>query len=123
MLFLCYPKCTTCLKARKWLDAHHVSYTERNIKTQNPTAAELRQWHAQSGLPLKRFFHTSGQLYRQMQLSAKIQTLPENELLVLLASDGMLVKRPILVTDSAVLVGFKEAEWCSALGFDHPNET
>lgn len=111
MLFICYPKCTTCKKAQKWLDDKGLSYTLRDIKAENPTAEELMQWQRMSGLPLKRFFNTSGQLYRELQLSKRLPDMPEDEQLALLASDGMLVKRPILVTEQTVLVGFKEAEW------------
>ncbi|WP_087065580.1 arsenate reductase family protein [Intestinibacillus massiliensis] len=115
--FICYPKCTTCQKAQKWLDAHGVAYTVRHIKEQNPAADELRAWRQASGLPLKRFFNTSGQLYRGMGLSAKLPDMPEDEQFALLASDGMMVKRPLLVADDGtVLVGFKEAEWARALG-------
>ena len=115
MLFLCYPKCSTCKKAQNWLQAHGLSYTLRDIQTENPSQEELRQWHAQSGLPLKRFFNTSGQLYRAMGLSGKVDSMSEDEIVSLLASDGMLVKRPILVTDGTVLVGFREKEWAAAL--------
>ena len=111
MLFICYPKCSTCKKAQAFLDAHHLQYTLRDIKTDNPAADELRNWQQRSGLPLKRFFNTSGQRYREMALSQKLPDMPEAEQLALLASDGMLVKRPILVTDDTVLVGFREAEW------------
>lgn len=113
--FICYPKCTTCQKAQKWLDAHGVAYMVRDIKTQNPTADELRAWHAVSGLPLRRFFNTSGQLYRGMALAQKLPGMSEEEQLALLATDGMLVKRPILVSDSVALPGFKEADWLRAL--------
>ena len=111
MLFVEYPKCTTCKKAKKWLDEHGVSYDDRHIKEQNPTAEELKEWHQKSGLPLKRFFNTSGQLYRSMELSKKLPEMSEDEQFSLLASDGMLVKRPILVGDDFVLVGFKQKEW------------
>ncbi|MBP0972089.1 MAG: arsenate reductase family protein [Oscillospiraceae bacterium] len=111
MLFLCYPKCTTCKKAQRWLDENGLTYTLRDIKTDNPTAAELADWQKRSGLPLKRFFNTSGQLYRELELSKKLPDMPEAEQLSLLASDGMLVKRPILVTEQTVLVGFRETEW------------
>lgn len=110
-LFICYEKCSTCKKAQKWLDAHSVSYTLRPIKEQNPTADELRSWQKQSGLPLKRFFNTSGQLYRSMDLSRKLPVMTEEEQLALLATDGMLVKRPLFVDGDTILVGFKEAEW------------
>ncbi len=115
MLFVCYPKCSTCKKAQAWLDAHGLTYQVRDIKTQNPSEEELRQWHSQSGLPLKRFFNTSGQQYRALELKDKLPTMTEEEQYALLATDGMLVKRPILLTGSKVLVGFKEAEWAAAL--------
>nr|WP_317398928.1 arsenate reductase family protein [uncultured Gemmiger sp.] len=115
MLFLQYPPCSTCRKARAWLDEHHLDYTARHIKDENPSCEELREWQARSGLPLKKFFNTSGQLYKAMQLKDKLPTMTEEEQLHLLASDGMLVKRPILVTDNAVLVGFRPAEWENAL--------
>ncbi|MBS6865516.1 MAG: arsenate reductase family protein [Oscillospiraceae bacterium] len=115
MLVLCYPKCTTCQKALAWLDAHGLSYEIRNIKEQNPTEEELRAWHAKSGLPLRRFFNTSGLLYKGFGLKEKLPTMPEDEQLALLAQHGMLVRRPLLVTDSFVLVGFREAEWSAAL--------
>ena len=111
VLFVCYPKCTTCQKALKWLDAHGVDVTVRDIKQQNPTEEELRDWHRKSGLPLKRFFNTSGLLYKSMGLSKKLPELSEDEQFNLLASDGMLVKRPIAVSGDTVLVGFKEADW------------
>ncbi len=111
VLFVCYPKCTTCQKALKWLDAHGVDVTVRDIKQQNPTEEELRDWHRKSGLPLKRFFNTSGLLYKSMGLSKKLPELSEDEQFKLLASDGMLVKRPIVVSGDTVLVGFKEADW------------
>ncbi|SHI40424.1 arsenate reductase [Anaerovibrio lipolyticus DSM 3074] len=111
MLFICYPKCTTCQKARKWLEEHKMQYTERNIATNNPTYEELKTWHEKSGLPLKRFFNTSGMIYREMQLKDKLPSMSEEEQLKLLATDGMLVKRPILITEDKVLVGFKEADW------------
>lgn len=115
MLFVCYPKCSTCKKAQAWLDAHGLTYQVRDIKTQNPSEEELRQWHSQSGLPLKRFFNTSGQQYRALELKDKLPTMTEEEQYALLATDGMLVKRPILLTGNKVLVGFKEAEWAAAL--------
>ncbi len=113
MLFLQYPPCSTCKKAKKWLDEHGLSYTDRHIKEENPTYEELKSWHAQSGLPLKKFFNTSGLLYKSMNLKDRLPTMTEEEQLRLLATDGMLVKRPILVTDSKILVGFKE--WDSLL--------
>ena len=107
-LFICYPKCTTCQKAKKWLDDNKIVYDLRNIKEQNPTADELSEWIAKSGLPLKRFFNTSGLLYKELGLKDKLPTMSDSEMIKLLATDGMLVKRPILVTDDTVLVGFKE---------------
>lgn len=116
MLFLCYPRCSTCKKAQSWLDAHGVAYELRDIKEDHPTRDELRAWHAASGLPLKRFFNTSGQLYRSLELSKKLPTLSEDEQLDLLASDGMLVKRPLLIRAAAApLIGFREADWQTAL--------
>ena len=111
MLFLCYPKCTTCQKAKAWLDNQDVSYTLRDIKLDNPTAEELRQWWTASGLPLKKFFNTSGLQYKAMGLQDKLPAMSEEEQLALLATDGMLVKRPILVGDGFVLTGFRQAEW------------
>ena len=115
MLFLCYPKCSTCRKAQKWLDEHDVDYDIRDIKTDNPDLAELELWHQASGLPLKKFFNTSGQLYRSLELSKKLPGMSDAEQYALLASDGMLVKRPLLVGNDFVLVGFKKAEWESRL--------
>ena len=115
MLFVCYPKCTTCQKAQKWLDETGAAYTVRNIKEDNPTRAELEQWHQRSGLPLKRFFNTSGLQYKALALKDKLPGMSEEEMLRLLAADGMLVKRPLLVGGDLVLVGFKEAEWERAL--------
>lgn len=111
MLFIAYPKCSTCKKAKNWLTEHHIEAEDRDIKEQNPTAAELKEWHQKSGLPLKRFFNTSGILYKEMNLKEKLPDMNEDEQFSLLASNGMLVKRPILVTDDKVLVGFKEKEW------------
>lgn len=111
MLFLCYPKCSTCQKAKKWLDEHNIEYTQRHIAEDNPSYEELKEWYDESGLPLKKFFNTSGMLYKEMQLKDKLPSMPEEEQLELLASNGMLVKRPIVVKDNIVLVGFKEAEW------------
>ena len=111
MLFVCYPKCSTCKKARKWLDESGVEYTLRDIKTDNPTAEELKTWWKISGLPLKRFFNTSGNIYKEMKLKDKLPEMSEEEQLALLATDGMLVKRPILVGKDKVLVGAKEKEW------------
>lgn len=111
MLFICYPKCTTCQKAQKWLDGKGLTYDLRDIKTDNPTFEELSDLYRKSGLPLKRFFNTSGLLYRSLELKDKLPTMSEEEQLRLLATDGMLVKRPILVNGGKVLVGFKESEW------------
>ena len=111
VLFVEYPACTTCKKAKKWLDERQVSYEDRHIKEQNPTLDELKQWHKASGLPLKKFFNTSGQLYKSMNLKDTLPDMSEEEQYSLLASDGMLVKRPILVGTDFVLVGFKEMEW------------
>lgn len=111
MLYICYPKCTTCQKAKKWLDENNISYTERNIKENNPTYDELKQWYEISGLPLKKFFNTSGQIYRSMELSKKLADMSEEDQLRLLATDGMLVKRPLIISEDIVLVGFKESEW------------
>ena len=111
MLFLCYPKCSTCQKAMAYLDAAEVSYDPRDIKTENPTEAELRKWHELSGLPLKKFFNTSGLQYRALELTKKLPTMTEDEQFALLATDGMLVKRPLLIGEDFVLVGFKQADW------------
>ena len=116
MLFLCYPKCSTCQKAKKWLDARGRAVEVRDIKTQPPTAEELSLWQERSGLPLKKFFNTSGQSYRALGLKDRLEGLDRAEQLALLAGDGMLVKRPILVDGDTVLVGFKEADWAAALG-------
>ncbi|HIS07140.1 MAG TPA: arsenate reductase family protein [Candidatus Choladocola avistercoris] len=115
VLFVEYPKCSTCQKAKKWLDQRGVEYKDRHIKEQNPKEEELREWHARSGLPLKKFFNTSGMLYKSMQLKEKLPQMSEEEQLRLLATDGMLVKRPLIVMEDRVLVGFKEAEWEKAL--------
>ena len=115
MTFVCYPKCTTCQKAQKWLNENHIAYELRDIKTENPVYEELAAWHRRSGLPLKKFFNTSGLLYKSMQLKDKLPAMSEDEMLKLLATDGMLVKRPLLVGEDFVLVGFKEAEWQSCL--------
>ena len=109
--FICYPKCTTCQRARKWLEEHEVAYELRDIKTEHPTAEELAQWHRKSGLPLRKFFNTSGLLYKSLDLKNKLPAMSEEEMLRLLASDGMLVKRPLLIGEDFVLVGFKEAEY------------
>lgn len=116
ILFLEYPPCSTCKKAKSWLDAHEVSHTARHMKDQNPTKEELTLWYKRSGLPLKKFFNTSGLLYKSMALKDKLPSMTEDEQLTLLATDGMLVKRPIIVADSFVLVGFKESEWTEKLG-------
>lgn len=111
MLFIQYPNCTTCQKAKKWLDAHNITYTERHIAEDNPSYDELKEWHGKSGLPLKKFFNTSGLLYKEMQLKDKLPAMSEEEQLKLLATNGMLVKRPLIVDANKVLMGFKEAEW------------
>lgn len=111
ILFINYPKCTTCKKAKKWLDDNNISYLDRNIKEENPTCDELKEWHEKSGLPLKKFFNTSGVLYRSMELKDKLPSMSDEEQLKLLASDGMLVKRPLVVSDKAILTGFREKEW------------
>ena len=115
MLFICYPKCATCRKAQKWLDDHGVQYELRNIKEDNPTEDELRLWHARSGLPLKRFFNTSGLQYKALNLKDRLPSMSEDEQFSLLASDGMIVKRPILITADKVLVGFKESEYAELI--------
>ena len=115
MTFLCYPKCTTCQKSRKWLDEQGADYTLRDIKEDNPTKEELADWYRRSGLPLKRFFNTSGLQYKALGLKDKLPSMSEEEQLALLSTDGMLVKRPILVTEKKVLPGFREAEWREAL--------
>lgn len=115
MQFICYPKCSTCQKARKWLEANHLEFTERHIVEENPSYEELKEWHAESGLPLKKFFNTSGMLYKEMQLKDKLPTMSEEEQLKLLATNGMLVKRPLIVNGNIILTGFKEAEWEKAL--------
>lgn len=111
MLFLQYPPCSTCQKAKKWLDEKGITYTDRHIKEENPTYEELKGWHEKSGLPLKRFFNTSGLLYKSLNLKEKLPAMSEEEQLRLLASDGMLVKRPIVVTEKHIFTGFKESEW------------
>ena len=116
MLFVCYPSCTTCKKAEKWLEDRKIPVDKRHIKDERPTEGELRAWHALSGLPLKRFFNTSGLKYKELELSKRLPAMPEEEQFALLASDGMLVKRPILVGEGFVLVGFREAEWEKTLG-------
>ena len=109
--FICYPKCTTCQKAQKWLDDNQVKYDFRDIKIDNPTLEELAEWYKKSGLPLKKFFNTSGLLYKELDLKNKLLSMTEDEMLELLATNGMLVKRPLIIGDDFVLVGFKEGEW------------
>ena len=109
--FICYPKCTTCQRAKKWLDDNKIDYELRDIKLDNPTLEELTEWYKKSGLPMKKFFNTSGLLYKSLDLKNKLPEMSEDEMLDLLATDGMLVKRPLLIGDDFVLVGFKEAEW------------
>jgi len=115
MLFIEYPKCSTCQKAKKWLDENSVEYNDRHIIEDNPTYEELKTWYKQSGLELKRFFNTSGMLYRSMGLKDKLPSMSEDEQLKLLASDGMLVKRPLIVSDKVILTGFREKEWAEKL--------
>lgn len=115
MIFVCYPKCTTCQKARKWLDEQGVSYVLRDIKTENPSYEELDEWYRRSGLPLKRFFNTSGLAYKSLGLKEKLPDMTEEEQLRLLSTDGMLVKRPLLVGDHTVFVGFQQDKWAQAL--------
>lgn len=111
MLFIEYPKCTTCQKAKKWLDDNGIIYEDRHIKEQNPTYEELKLWYSESGLPLKRFFNTSGLLYKSMGLKDKLPSMSDEEQLQLLATDGMLVKRPLIISDDVILTGFREKEW------------
>lgn len=111
MLFMEYPKCTTCKKAKKWLVDHSVEFEDRDIKEQNPTKEEVKEWHAKSGLPLKKFFNTSGLVYKELQLKDKLPAMSEEEQYELLATDGMLVKRPLVIGEDFVLIGFKEADW------------
>ena len=113
--FICYPKCTTCQKARKWLDDNQIEYEFRDIKLDNPMLDELTEWHKKSGLPLKKFFNTSGLLYKSLDLKNKLPTMTDDEMLKLLATDGMLVKRPLLIGHDFVLVGFKDTEWSITL--------
>ena len=115
MVFIYYPKCSTCIKAKKWLDDHHIDYTERHIKEDNPSAAELKKWHGQSGLPLKNFFNTRSLLYKFLHLKEKLPGMTEEEMYRLLSSDGMLVKRPLVIAQNKILVGFKEKEWVDIL--------
>lgn len=111
MLFIEYPKCSTCKKAKKWLDGHNITYTDRHIVEENPTYDELKEWYIRSGLPLKKFFNTSGMLYKEQKLKDRLPEMSEDEQLQLLATNGMIVKRPLVVKDDCILVGFKEAEW------------
>lgn len=111
VLFVEYPKCTTCQKAKKWLKEHQVEFEDRHIKEENPKSAELKEWHCRSGLPLKRFFNTSGMVYKELNLKERIPQMSEEEQYEILATDGMLVKRPLVVGDDFVLVGFKEKDW------------
>lgn len=111
MLFIEYPKCSTCRKAKKWLDENGIEYTDRHIKEDNPSYEELKEWYEKSGLPLKRFFNTSGIIYRDMQLKDKLTEMSDEEQLQLLAADGMLVKRPLIVKDDLIMTGFKVKEW------------
>ena len=113
--FICYPKCTTCQKARKWLDENNIEYELRDIKVENPSVEELTAWYKLSGLPLRKFFNTSGLLYKSMELKTKLPGMTDEEMLALLATDGMLVKRPLAIGDDFVLVGFKETEWVEKL--------
>ncbi len=115
MLFVCYPKCSTCKKAQKWLDSKNINYSIRDISIENPSENEIREWHHKSGLPLKRFFNTSGQKYRALGLKDKLPDMSEDEQYALLATDGMLVKRPLLIGDNFVSAGFKENEWAQHL--------
>ena len=115
MIFVCYPKCTTCQKARKWLDENQIAYEFRDIKLENPTYEELSRWHQRSGLPLKKFFNTSGLLYKSMGLKDRLPGMSEEEMLKLLATDGMLVKRPLLIGKDFVLIGFREDDWAERL--------
>ncbi len=115
MLFIQYPKCSTCQKAKKWLEAHHISYTDRHIVEDTPSYEELKEWYEKSNLPLKKFFNTSGLVYKDMQLKDKLPAMGEEEQLKLLASNGMLIKRPLVVGDDLALTGFKETEWAEKL--------
>lgn len=111
MIFVCYPKCTTCLRAKAWLDENSIEYTLRDIKSNNPNREELEKWYKKSGLPLKKYFNTSGLKYKELHLKDKLPSMKEDEMLSLLSTDGMIVKRPLLISDEFVLVGFKEDEW------------
>ena len=121
MLFIQYPKCSTCQKAKKWLDGHQIAYTDRHIVEDNPSYDELKEWYEKSGLSLKKFFNTSGLLYKEMQLKDKLPAMSEEEQLQLLSTDGMLVKRPLIVNGDMVLVGFKETEWAEKILGTAPN--
>ena len=123
MLFVCYPKCSTCMKAKKWLDEKGIEYEMRDIRQDNPNFTELKEWWEKSGLPLKKFFNTSGNLYKSMSLKERLPEMTEEEQIRLLATDGMLVKRPILVTDTAVLTGFREKDWEALLGYKIPERS
>ncbi len=116
MVFLCYERCTTCKRAKAWLIDRGIEFTERPIKEENPSLEELREWYQRSGLPLKKFFNTSGLLYKSMELKDKLPTMTEEEQMQLLATDGMLVKRPMVIMEDKVLVGFRESEWAEVLG-------
>jgi arsenate reductase len=118
MIFVCYPKCTTCQKAKKWLVANGIAFEERHIKENNPSIEELKDWRKKSGLPLKKFFNTSGMLYKELKLKDKLPNMSEDEQYSLLASDGMIVKRPILIGDGFVIIGFNESDWKAALGIE-----
>ncbi len=111
MLLLCYPKCSTCKKAKKWLDENNIEYIERDIKLENPSYDELKEWYEKSSLPLKKFFNTSGMIYREMELKDKLPNMSEEEQLKLLSTDGMLVKRPLVINGDTVLTGFREKDW------------
>jgi len=115
MLVLCYPKCTTCQKALKWLDDNGIEYNVRNIKEDNPTVEELTEWYNKSGLDIKRFFNTSGLLYKSMELKDKLPSMTDEEKLALLSTDGMLVKRPLIISEKGIYTGFKEKEWLTLL--------
>ncbi len=111
ILFLEYPKCSTCKKAKKWLEENNISFNDRNIAEQNPTKEELKEWHKKSGLPLKRFFNTSGLVYKELALKDKLKDMSEEEQYTILSTNGMLVKRPLIITENSILIGFKETEW------------
>lgn len=115
MQFICYPKCSTCQKAKRWLDENKIKYKERHIVEDNPGYDELKMWYGKSGLPLRKFFNTSGLLYKEMQLKDKLTDMSEEEQLKLLASNGMLIKRPLLIDDDMILIGFKESEWAGKM--------